>query len=422
MIEAAQYENLDTNDAINVLVVDGGMRGEALKWILGQGERAGVIDTTPFDSQRPDAEVKRIGQLANSSYDMLLVGQEDAQHAGIVDHASIPACGLISEQSRLESSKSFMKELAMQLGEPTAPYKVFPNSTQGRLKGHSFIDELGDLGVVKDDFLAQGKAASVFTSNTDGHVLFNDMLAGKFSNRGQDVIVEGYSKGPEWSGCASISGQTIDIWPAAEDHKQLSNNDEGLITGGMGVITPLDWLDATAAKTRTEETVRRFLPLFDNVKGFWFPGYKGNDCLEINGRIGSPEGEAHVRNIDTDFLEHVIGIIKGTLDQHRLTWKDGYAVSVVGAAEGYPEPDKIKRGELITGLENAREVDEVEIFLGSVAKQGDEIYSNGGRLFAVTARGQAKAQALGRAITAMNLIRVGGRPPVFRSDIGLRTS
>lgn len=419
------YPELETRDKINVLVVDGGMRGEALQWALSQSERAGHIETTPFNIRSPATEVARIGHLATQGFNLVLIGQENALEAGVVDHLrerNKPVCGPTAEQALLESSKRHMKKVASLVDIPTAPFQDFENNAYGKHAAHDYVDLLGDLGVIKDDGLAEGKASAVFSSNAEGHRILDGMFRGQYNNQGLRVIVEGYSTGREWSGHCSVSGGNYDIWPAAEDHKQVGEGDTGLMTGGMGVVTPLPWLDPEQARTKNDDTVKKIVRVIPNLKSLVFPGYKGKDCLEVNMRGGSPEMEAFVRNMNSDFLEHVIGIVNGTLDQHRMCWKDGYAISMVGAARGYPDNDAIRRGERITGLEAAREVDDVVIFLGSVARQGDALYSNGGRLLAVTARGPTPDGARKLALQAMENIRVGGKPPVFRSDLGLRAA
>lgn len=422
MSEALPYEKLAEKDNLNVLIVDGGMRGQALQWALQQGARAGHIDTEPFgNSLNPEGEARRIIEWSKA-YDLVLIGQERALAAGIVGrllNIGIPACGPTEAQARPETDKAHAKQMFMDLGLPTAPYATFWHDQLDA--ADAYIDELGDVGVIKDAYLADGKGVGVFTTNKEGHELLRRMRRGDFSNKGELLVIEAFSEGPEWSGHASISGQTYDIWPAAEDHKQVGRGDTGLMGGGSGVVSPLEWLDPATAYHKVEQTISGLLTVVPNVHGFAFPGFKGEDVLEVNMRTGSTETETHVRNMDSDFLEHVVAIMNGTLDQHRLRWKDGYAVSIVGMAPGYPDKDAIVTGELITGLEAAREVEDVVIFLGSVAVQDGELFSTGGRLFAVTARGNTVAKALERALIAMNKLRVGGQVPNHRDDIGKRT-
>lgn len=425
MHETAPFPLVEDKEKLDVLIVDSGMRGRAIKWAFEQSSQAGAIETVPFDSGRPMDSVRMIGRYAaEKSFDAVMVGQENAQDAGIVNHLrarGIPTCGATAEEAQLESHKSLFKEKAEEFEIPTARCKVFGAAHQSRRRAHDYIDELGEIGVIKDDYLAEGKGVHVFTSNQDGHDALNAMYAGGFNNKGAKVLIEEYLAEREKSKHYSVSRGVIDIWPDSEDHKQVEPEDKGLMGGGSGVVAPLDWREPNHNDEDDLRDALLFAELAPDLRGFMFPGKKGK-YLELNMRLGSPEIEAYVRLMESDFLRHVVAIINGTLDEHRLEWKEGYAVSIVGMAEGYPDSDAIANGQAITGLEAAEAVDNVVIFPGAVHLGDGGWKTAGGRLFDVTAYGETLASARHQALLAMSHIQVGGRPARHRWDIGVRAA
>lgn len=425
MPEGITYPELETKEKLDVLIVDGGMRGEALKWKFEQSERAREVHKTTFDRNKPISEVARVGRMAiELGIDFALVGQDDALNAGVVDHLRarrIPTCGSTAQDARLEASKAWMKQLCRELGLPTAHHNTFTH--ERRRAAHDFVDTLGSRMVVKDDFLARGQGVKVCHSNSEAHTAVDDMFDRKFNNLGELILVEEFSEGRERSGHASISGPQRAIWPAAEDYKQLLDGDKGPMTGGFGSITPVPGLNPEGAFEQDDYTISKLQSKILDHEGFWYPGYKGVDLLEVNVRTGSTETEAYVRNMLSDFLEHCIAIVNGNLSNHPIEWQSGYAISLVGASEGYPDPDKVKQGQLITGLEQAREVESTEIFLGGAAVEDGKIYTTGvSRNLVVSVRGDSPDETLERGLEAMSLIRIGGKPPLHRTDIGKRAA
>lgn len=424
VVEPVIYPALEQKEQLNILVVDGGMRGRALDWTLKKSTRCGNAAITPFNTRvRPDQEVQRITSLAvEQATDLVVIGQDNALAAGQVDALralGIAAFGPTQHKARIESSKTFMKQVAADYDIPTAGYESFGNSPSEKRRAHAFADTLGGMAVAKDDGLAQGKAVIVCDSNETVHRAIEGLYAGKHSNEGRRLIIEEYLEGRERSGHAFMGYGQFALFPPSEDHKQLSVGDKGPNTGGTGVVTRPEWLDPIMAAEQDAHTLRGLTKALPNAAMIAYPGYKGK-LLEVNARPGSPDWEAYCRILDSDFLEHVIACIHGRLADEVINWSHDHAMSLVGMARGYPVNEQIVRGEIITGLELARQVPSVEIFLGSVAIEDDVIYSNGGRLFAITARGPSLHYIRQQTQTAMELIRVGGKVAVFREDIGMR--
>jgi len=95
---------------------------------------------------------------------------------------------------------------------------------------------------------------------------------------------------------------------------------------------------------------------------------------------------------------------------------DEAALAVVMAAKGYP--GNYAKGTLIEGLDQAAQIEGVEIFHAGTRAEGDHIVANGGRVLNVCARGTTVGEAQQRAYAAVDKINW---PDGFcRHDIGWR--
>ena len=99
----------------------------------------------------------------------------------------------------------------------------------------------------------------------------------------------------------------------------------------------------------------------------------------------------------------------------RLTWKPGAAVTVVMAAQGYP--DVYPTGHTITGVE-AAEAGGCTVYLAGAKRHTDgRLLTAGGRVLSVTALGRDIEQAARRAYRGVKEIHFNEAQ--FRRDIGL---
>jgi phosphoribosylamine---glycine ligase len=94
--------------------------------------------------------------------------------------------------------------------------------------------------------------------------------------------------------------------------------------------------------------------------------------------------------------------IDGKLEQCAIEWDTRVAVTVVLASGGYP--GKYETGKLISGLEQATKLQDVQIFHAGTQRNGSEVRTAGGRVLAVTALGFTLAAARARAYEAASLI------------------
>jgi phosphoribosylamine--glycine ligase len=143
----------------------------------------------------------------------------------------------------------------------------------------------------------------------------------------------------------------------------------------------------------------------------------GPKLLEYNVRFGDPECQVLCVRLMSDLLPALIAAAEGVLRSFHLRWFDKAALTVVMAANGYP--DVYQKGTEIRGLEKAAALPDVTVFHAGTRRGEDgRILANGGRVLNVTATGKTIGDAQKRAYQAVALI---DWPQGYcRRDIGWR--
>ncbi|HYZ46176.1 MAG TPA: phosphoribosylglycinamide synthetase C domain-containing protein, partial [Actinomycetota bacterium] len=97
---------------------------------------------------------------------------------------------------------------------------------------------------------------------------------------------------------------------------------------------------------------------------------------------------------------------RGELSGVKLRWSPQACVSVVLAAPGYPAAPAM--GAVISGLEQAARLGDVQVFQAGTAERDGALVTAGGRVLAVSARGHGLEAARARAYEAAGLISFEG--------------
>lgn len=417
-----------------VLVIGGGGREQALAWKLaqssqvdkiyvapGNGGSAGIIEN--IDVQPTDTA--RLLQFAKEKQIALtVIGQEAASDAGVVDEfkaAGFTIFGPTKAATKLESSKAFSKDLMADEQIPTAAYQNFTDPEAAL----AFAASRPKPVVIKADGLAAGKGVIICYDDTEIKAAIDEIMVQKeFGDSGNTVVVEDFLRGQEVSVHALCDGKEAVIFPASQDHKQAYDGDEGPNTGGMGVIAPVPWVTEKHLDDVRSHVV---LPALNGMvkknaafTGCLYPGLMIDadtvNVLEFNARFGDPEAEVYMRLFDGDLFEVLTACAKGELDPSSVTWKSGFAVSVVLCSPGYP--GSYPKGLPITGIDEAEKLDDIVVMHAGTKRDGDTILTNGGRVLNVTAIGDTLDQALEKAYQAVKMIHFEGMH--YRSDIGRR--
>ena len=413
---------------MRVLVIGSGAREHALCVALSSDPAVTALACAPgnagtralaepfaVDVADPDA----IAALALSwRADLVVVGPEVPLVAGAADavrDAGIACFGPSAEAAQLEGSKSFAKHVMTAAGVPTA--RAWPVGGAAELE--TALDEVAQVSpgapyVVKDDGLAAGKGV-VVTPDRAAAVAHGRAVL----DAGGAVLIEEYLDGPEVSLFAVTDGTTVLPLVPAQDHKRRDDGDAGPNTGGMGAYAPLPWAPpglvdevlATVLQPTVDEMARRGEPF----SGLLYAGLaltsRGLRVVEFNARFGDPETQVVLPLLMTPLAGLLHAAATGGLADHPpLRWREGAAVTVVVAAQGYPEAPRT--GDPVTGADG-----EGVLHAGTALAPDGTVVSAGGRVLAVTAVGADLAAARQTAYERVAAVRLNGAH--WRSDIAL---
>jgi len=239
------------------------------------------------------------------------------------------------------------------------------------------------------------------------------------------VVIEEFLTGDELSFLCLTDGKHVAPFAAAQDHKRIGEGDTGPNTGGMGVYSSDELLDAGMKdwilRHIAEPTVRGMAEEEAPFIGVLYIGLmmtpRGPQVLEFNARFGDPETQALLVRMESDLVDALEACIDGRLAETELRWSPGASACVVASSAGYP--GSYETGFPIKGLGVAAEVPGVEIFHSGSTQVGNQLVTAGGRVLGVTAAAPSLEEALARAYEAMAEIHFEGI--YFRRDIGHRS-
>jgi phosphoribosylamine--glycine ligase len=417
---------------VKVLVIGSGAREHALvKSLAADSEVDAVVvapgnpgmDAVALCEALPDGMLDGDGiaaLAARHAVDLVVVGPEAPLVAGVADvvrEAGFPVFGPSAQAARLEGSKSFAKEVMASADVPTAMAHVCTTIEQVA----DALDALGAPHVVKDDGLAAGKGV-VVTQDREAALAHARACLDKDGGAG---VVEEYLDGPEISLFCICDGSTVLPLAPAQDFKRIHDNDEGPNTGGMGAYSPLDWAPGSlvdeivsrVAQPTIDEMARRGTPFV----GLLFIGLavtpRGPRVIEFNARFGDPETQVVLARLETPLGGLLRAAALGRLDSlGALRWSGQHAVTVVVAAQDYPETPRT--GDPVRGIDDVADVPTAYVLHAGTARDADgTLVSSGGRVLSVVALGDSLSQARERVYDAVERIELAGSQ--HRTDIAL---
>jgi phosphoribosylamine---glycine ligase len=425
---------LEREANVKVLVVGNGGREHALAWKLLQSQRIRQVICVPGNGGTATMErcqnlplrvddfegISRFILVQNIS--LVVVGPELPLSLGITDylrdqHPNLMVFGPTKEGAEIESSKYWAKTLMQSAGIPTAQYAVFTDMQAAT----DYVITQGAPIVVKADGLAAGKGVTVAATVEEAKAAVESLFKSGFDT----VVIEEFLTGQEVSVLALTDGLTIRPLLPAQDHKRIGEGDTGENTGGMGTYAPAP-LVTSALMERIEKEILK--PTVDalrergiDYRGVLFAGLiitpQGDPMvLEFNCRFGDPETQAIIPLLETPLEDLLLACTQQRLEEFpAISWSEGASACVIASAEGYPGP--YKRGQVITGIEQAQEQGATVFCAGTMLKQ-QQLVTDGGRVLGVTATGETFNQAIAKAYAAMSCIQFEGM--YYRKDIGYR--
>ncbi|MGH6753216.1 MAG: phosphoribosylamine--glycine ligase [Bradyrhizobium sp.] len=416
---------------MRILVIGSGGREHALCWAIAGSPLADRVYCAPGNAGiAKDAECVALDITDHPAVidfckahkvDFVVVGPDAPIAAGMVDvlnAAGFKAFGPTKAAGRLESSKTFTKNLCRDNNIPTAAYAHFTDAE----KAKAYIRKQGAPIVIKADGLAAGKGVVVAMNEAEALDAVDMMFGGGFGEAGAEVVVEEFMVGEEASFFALCDGEHALELATAQDHKRAFDGDKGPNTGGMGAYSPAPVMtEAMRARVMDEmiyPTLRAMKAMGSPYKGVLFAGVMvtkdGPKLVEYNARFGDPETQVLMMRMMSDLLPALIASADGQLKNFSLRWFDDVALTVIMATRGYP--GSYGKGSVISGLDEAAKVEGVEIFhAGTIAKDG-KILASGGRVLNVCAMGKTVTQAQQRAYAAVD--RINWPEGFCRRDIG----
>jgi len=421
---------------MKILIVGSGAREHALAWKCMQSVLTDRVFCTPGNGgtggmakniRIPADDVANLVKFAKSErIGLAVLGPESAVAAGVGDalrQEGIAVFGPGRDAGRIESSKSFAKELMRRAQVPTADFGVFAETGPAR----DWARARSGRVVVKADGLALGKGVIVCGSVDEAEKAIDAMLVDHaFGRAGATVVVEERLEGPEVSLMAVTDGKRVIPLAAARDFKRARDGDSGPNTGGMGAYSPLadvsPELVAEAVEKVLQPVVRQLAADGAEYRGVLYAGLMltadGIQVLEFNARFGDPEAQVVLPRLRSDAVRLLLEAARGDLAPvGELDWDPRPCVGIVVASGGYP--DAYETGFPIDGL--ATIPPGVLVFhAGTRYVPGQGLVTSGGRVLTLVALGDTVGEAREAVLETIGRVRFNGA--FHRRDIAQEPS
>lgn len=366
--------------------------------------------------------------------DFAFVAPDDPIGAGLADRleaAGIPCVAPKKTLARIESSKSFARELMTKHGINVNPrFRTFSLASQDQshqmeLDVRAYIEhELRGNYVVKYDALKGGKGVKV----SGEHLMTIDngaSYAMECLHECGTVVIEEKLIGIEFSLMSFVSGTSVVDMPAVQDHKRANNGDTGSNTGGMGTYSDanhgLPFLEPSelAAASEINQKVAAAIEkeCGESYTGILYGGFiataDGVKVIEYNARFGDPEALNVLPLLESDFVTICQAMIAGTLTTDLVRFSAKATVCKYIVPKSYPDAKK-EVGEKV--LIPDEFPDNCKIYYGDVQLDDTgNVLLGGSRAIGVVGIGESLEEA---EQVAQSICEKMSGPVRFRSDIG----
>ncbi len=415
-----------------VLLIGNGAREHAIGETL---KRSGAAVYTYGKARNPGllelSEGYEIGALNDFAHiekyalsvrpDFAIIGPDDPIAEGVADlllDAEIQSMAPLKTVARLESSKSFTRDLVAKYKIPGNPrFKVFyeDDGLEEYIKG------FGGNYVVKADGLMAGKGVKVSGEHLP------DLKSGleyarKCLKEGGRTVIEEKLIGQEFSLMSFCDGAHTVEMPPVQDHKRAFDGDKGPNTGGMGSYSDSNHLlpfltnkELEEAAEITRQTASALLKETGCAfKGIMYGGFiataDGVKLIEYNARFGDPEAMNVLPILNTNFVHVCEAVISGDLNNLDIKFERKATVCKYIVPEGYP--DNPKKGEKI---EIAKVQPGVKMYYAAVDQTPEGLVLSSSRAIAFVGIADNLVGAEKIAAGACDAVK---GPVFYRKDVG----
>lgn len=342
--------------------------------------------------------------------------------ADLLELLGVPTVAPKKVVARIESSKSFTRDLTTKYKIPGSPlFKNFSSMNGAK----EFLHELGEGNyVVKADGLMFGKGVKVAGDHLHS---FDEAL--KFCEECLKAcggfVIEEKLVGVEFSLMSFTDGMTLADMPAVQDYKRAFEDDQGPNTGGMGTysdanhslpfLTQKDLEDAHAISEKILKALHE--ETGEYYQGILYGGFMvtrdGVKLIEYNARFGDPESLNVLSILETDFIDICQAIITMKLKEVEMKFAAKATVCKYLVPLGYPDAPQGNM-ELEIG-----DTGKAILYYGSVNEEHDKIFTGTSRNIGVV--GVADSLDEAEKISEAGCQAIKGS--IFhRKDIGTKAS
>ncbi len=415
---------------MKVLIVGSGGREHALAWVLSRDPEVdeayaapgnpGIAELATCVQISPTSIEQLVSFATEKGIDLTVVGPEAPLAQGIVDSFrkhGLRIFGPDQRAARIETSKSFAKDLCSKFHIPTPRWETFTNA----IDATRALDLFGPPWVVKADGLAAGKGTTVTRDRHEAEAAVHRELQ---RDPGR-VVVEEFIDGWEATFMATVSSGRVQwVTPVFQDYKPVFDGDVGPNTGGMGCFTPVPTVTPslaekvkktilTPAVTAMEKLGVHYQGLL-NLNAIVRRGTEDPYVLEFNARFGDPEVQGVAALVEKGLAPHLYAIAEDSDKPPVPKCRQSACVVVVLASKGYPTSQSIG-DKIVIRPSSSRNV--TILHAGTARNPAGELVTAGGRVLNVVAAGASVEFARKDAYSVIGTaIHFNGMH--YRSDIG----
>lgn len=379
------------------------LKGEAELYSIMSNKNPGIARISKY-KVASEGDLETVKKFARENkVDMAVIGPESPLEQGIVNElesAGISCVGPTQEAARIETDKSFMRNLFENHKiEGSLIYRVFDNYQDIS----DFLDEFDRDVVVKPVGLTGGKGVKIvgdhLEDNQEAKEYAKHVMETKMGGHPR-VVIEERLVGEEFTVQAFSDGKHLAPMPAVQDHPHAFEGDQGPITGGMGSYSDSNGLLPFLSQKEYDSAVKIMQDTIDAInnevgpyKGILYGQFmlckEGPRLVEYNARFGDPEAMNVLPLLQSSMVDICNGVVDGTLKKAQFAKKATVCKYIV--PDGYPETKFA--GEAIKV--NEKEISDAGalVYYAAVNQKEDTIYTSSSRALGLVGVGDSIDEA-----------------------------